>query len=313
MEQKKVIKKKKEKSRRKNDALNKKEKFRLFVQACVTVVSNGYIAGFAQMKIYKRDLKKLCVPGLNCYSCPGALGSCPIGALQAVLGNRQYHIAFYVLGFLMMVGAVFGRFICGWACPFGLVQDLLHKIPTPKKWKKLPGDRVLRYLKYVLLVVFVILMPLYVVDFVGQGEPWFCKLICPVGTLEGGIPLVSTSSDLQQMVGFLFAWKNLILIGVIVLAIFVYRPFCHYVCPLGVIYGLFNPIAFTRFKVDKKTCTNCKACKNVCKLDIPVYEKPNSVECIRCGMCMSICPESAIQYENAIRRKHVKKNDCTKA
>ena len=98
---------------------------RLFCQSAFTALSNGYLRGFAKGEIFTGDSKIVCVPGLNCYSCPGALGSCPIGALQAVLGSRKFQISFYVLGFLMMVGAICGRFVCGWLCPFGLVQDLL--------------------------------------------------------------------------------------------------------------------------------------------------------------------------------------------
>lgn len=264
------------------------------MQVIVAAVTNGYLIGFVKGKIFTGWTKQLCVPGLNCYSCPGALGSCPIGSLQAVLGSRNYKFAFYVTGFLMVVGAVFGRFVCGWLCPFGLVQDLLYKIPFFKKLRKLPGDRWLKYLKYVILIGFVILLPLFAVDIVGQGSPWFCKYICPAGTLEGGIPLVFSNSALQAAVGWLFAWKNLLLIALILLSIPVYRPFCRYLCPLGAIYGLFNPIAFYRYKIDRNSCTGCRACQKACKLDIPVYEKPNSPDCIRCGACKKACPHHAI-------------------
>lgn len=166
---------------------------RLWVQVLFTALTNGYVIGFTEGKIYRGTSKKLCVPGLNCYSCPGAIGSCPIGSLQAVIGSKNYKFSFYVIGFLMIFGSLMGRFVCGWLCPFGLVQDLLHKIPFVKKIKKVPFDRYLRYLKYVILVVFVIAMPLLLVGESGYGSPWFCKLICPSGTLLGGIPLVAKS------------------------------------------------------------------------------------------------------------------------
>jgi ferredoxin-type protein NapH len=267
---------------------------RLWVQIAVAAVSNGYLMGFLKGKIYTGKLKQLCVPGLNCYSCPGALGSCPIGAMQAVLGSRNYKFAFYVVGFLMLVGAAVGRFVCGWLCPFGLIQDLLYKIPFFKKLRKLPGDRYLKWLKYVLLIGFVILLPLYAVDAFGQGQPWFCKYVCPAGTLEGGVPLVLMNEGLRAAIGWLFAWKNLLLAVLLLLSILVYRPFCRYLCPLGAIYGLFNPIAFYRYRVDGEKCTKCGLCQKRCKLDIPVYQKPNSAECIRCGECIRACPHHAI-------------------
>lgn len=119
---------------------------------------------------------------------PRSEGACPIGALQAVIGNMDYKFSFYVLGFLFFIGALMGRFVCGWLCPFGLVQDLLHKIPFPKKIKTFKADKHLRKLKYAILLIFVLLLPLFLVDVLGQGSPYFCKLICPVGMLEGGIP-----------------------------------------------------------------------------------------------------------------------------
>lgn len=267
---------------------------RTAVQILFAALSNGYAAGFARGTIYKGPGKFVCVPGLNCYSCPGALGSCPIGAFQAVLSSRNYRFAFYVVGFLMVVGALLGRVVCGWLCPFGLVQDLLHKIPFPKKIRKVPGDRWLRWIKYVLLIGFVIVLPLTVVDVVGQGQPWFCKYICPSGTLLGGLPLIAANPALRAALGWLFTWKVAILVVLVLLSVVIYRPFCRYLCPLGAIYGLFNPIAVYRLKVEEDKCVRCGKCQGACKLNLAVYKTPNHVECIRCGDCMRACPTGAV-------------------
>lgn len=271
-----------------------KQRLRLFIQILFTAVSNSHVTGWVNGTIYRGATKYVCLPGLNCYSCPGSRGACPIGSLQATLSSRNYKFSFYVVGFLLIFGAVLGRLICGFLCPFGLVQDLLHKIPVPKKLKKLPGDKILKYLKYVILVGFVIILPLFAVNAYGQGDPWFCKYICPSGTLMAGLPLVNANGALAAAVGWLFAWKNIILIVLLVLSVFVFRPFCRYLCPLGAIYGLMNPIALYRLQVDCDKCTNCGVCKRVCPSDIDVNMQPNSPECIRCGDCMKACPESAI-------------------
>ena len=184
-----------------------KKHLRTLVQIGFTALTNGYAAGFANGTIYRGPSKSICLPGLNCYSCPGALGACPIGSLQSVLSSRNYQFSFYVVGFLIFIGAVFGRLVCGWLCPFGLVQDLLYKIPFPVKRKKLPGDRILKYLKYIILAGFVILLPLTVLDVVGQGQPWFCKYICPSGTLFAGLPLIGANPLLRSALGWLFTWK----------------------------------------------------------------------------------------------------------
>lgn len=265
------------------------------IQALWALLTNSYLVGFVQGKIYRGKLKNLCVPGLNCYSCPGAVGACPIGAMQAVIGNWNFKFAFYVAGFLVFVGALMGRFACGWLCPFGLVQDLLHKIPFPKKIGAFRGDRMLRKLKYAVLLVFVILLPMVLVDVLGQGAPYFCKLICPAGTLEGGIPLVLRNQSMQSALGWLYAWKNALLAATILLSILIYRPFCKYICPLGAIYSVFNPIAVFRYRVDKDVCINCKACAKVCSMQVDPVENANHPECIRCGACKKACPVDAIR------------------
>lgn len=268
--------------------------FRHGVQALWALLSNSYVMGFVHGKIYKGSLKNLCVPGMNCYSCPGALGACPIGAFQAVIGSRNYKFAFYIAGFLMFIGALIGRFVCGWLCPFGLIQELLHKIPFPKKIKRFRGDRLLRFLKYVILAVFVILLPLFLVDILGQGAPYFCKLICPVGTLEGGIPLVLLNKALRGTIGWLYTWKIAILAVTLFLSILIYRPFCKYICPLGAIYSVFNKISVFRYRVDEEKCIHCGKCAQNCDMGCDPVQDANDLECIRCGKCKKCCPTGAI-------------------
>ena len=270
-------------------------RIRLLIQCAFAALSNGHLMGFYTGKIYTGPLKVLCSPGMNCYSCPGALGACPIGALQAVLNSKQYHIALYVFGLLTVMGTVFGRLICGFLCPFGLVQDLLHKIPFPKKIRKLPGERYWRSLRFVLLGLFVILLPMVIHNLFGSGDPWFCKYICPVGTLEAGIPLVVLNPGLQGALGWHYVWKITILILILIASVMIYRPFCRYLCPLGAIYGFFNRFAIYRYHIDTEKCVECGICQNACKLDIPVWKKPNSIDCIRCGECRQACPTGAIK------------------
>ena len=285
--------------------MKKQRGFRLFFQIAFVALTNGYWLGFLKGKIYTGPLKALCVPGLNCYSCPGALSSCPIGALQAVLADRNFQFAFYVVGFLMITGALLGRLVCSWLCPFGLAQDLLYKIPLFRKIKKVRADRYLKYLKYVILALFVIILPMFVIDIVGQGQPWFCEWICPSGTLMAGWPLVFLNPQLGSALGWLYAWKNAILIAIILLSILIYRPFCRYLCPLGAVYGMLQPFSLYSYRVDEHTCNSCGECQKACKLDIAVYKTPNSPDCIRCGDCIRACPQHAVSA-GFIQRKSKK-------
>jgi len=264
------------------------------IQAVATLVTNANLKGFFDGKIYKGNTKVACVPGLNCYSCPGAIGSCPIGSLQAVIGSKKFSISYYVIGIIILIGALFGRLVCGLLCPFGFVQDLLYKIPTPKF--KIPAklDRVLRYMKYLILLTFVILLPMFLVDAFGNGAPYFCKLICPAGTLGGALPLLAKNEGLRSTIGFLFFWKLSILIVVVALSIFTYRPFCKYICPLGALYSFFNKVGFYKMEFVSDKCVNCGLCERACKMDISVRANPNSLECIRCGACTAACRHGAL-------------------
>ena len=170
-------------------------------QLGAALIGNGYFKGFITGDIFKGSTKFICFPGLNCYSCPGALGSCPIGALQAVIIDLRYRFSFYLLGFFVLLGTASGRLVCGWLCPFGLVQELFYK-NTPSE-KRLKLNFITRYLKYAVLLVFVVALPLFWLDDFGFGQPTFCKFICPAGTLQAGVPLLIVNESLRSAAGFL--------------------------------------------------------------------------------------------------------------
>ena len=266
------------------------------IQAGWGILTNGYVAGYlpGQPPIYQGPLKQLCVPGLNCYSCPGALGSCPIGSMQAIFDARDRGIAAYVIGYLAIIGLFVGRIICGWLCLFGLIQELLYKIPTPKIKVPKKVDEPMRYLKYVILIVMVFLLPFFYRTQYGAGEPFFCKYICPAGTLEGGILLLLLNETLRGAIGWLFRWKFLLLILCIASAIFIYRPFCKYICPLGALYGLFQKVSLIRMHVDEHSCVDCGTCAGTCRMGVDPHRTPNSNECIRCRECVHACPMQAL-------------------
>lgn len=261
-------------------------------QIIFAVSTNSYFKGYIEGKIYRGGSKRVCVPGMNCYSCPGALGSCPIG-LQAVIGSMKYTMSYYIIGFITLIGIIFGRFICGWMCPFGLIEDLLYKIPLPKI--KIKGKfKNLKYLKYVFLVGFVLFLPIIFKNEFGVSDPYFCKYVCPVGTIEGGIPLITMNKSLRYACGLLFRWKLFISISIVIISMVIFRPFCRFICPLGAIYSLFNRISFYKIEVDHDECTSCGLCVKKCDMDIEVFKNPNSSECIRRGKCKAACPRGAL-------------------
>ena len=267
---------------------------RKIMQLYFAVLFNANLKGFITGKIFTGKTKILCAPGINCYSCPGAVAACPLGSLQGAFSAKNHSTLYYVGGILLLYSIMFGRMICGWLCPFGLVQELVYKIKSPKL-KKSPVTRLLSYLKYAILVFFVFIVPI-TYGLRNVPLPAFCKYICPAGTIEGGLLLLSnkTNSPLLSILGPLFTWKFLLMISIIVGCIFIFRLFCRFICPLGALYGLFNKISVFGIKVDDSKCTHCGLCHAKCKVDI---RTPGDQECISCGECVGICPTKAISWK----------------
>ena len=251
-----------------------KNVLRKIIQIAAFGFTNFHVENFAKGTIYTGKWKEFCVPGLNCYSCPAAHFACPIGAMQAVAGSRNFSFSFYAVGIILAFGVILGRAVCGFLCPFGLIQELIALIPVPKlKLKK--GFRYLKYLKYVILVLFVLILPFAVRDVTELGLPWFCEYICPAGTLEAGLALIATNPFLAESIGTLFWLKLSILLAVIILCIFIYRFFCKVLCPLGAIYGLLNKISLYHVRCDASKCVHCGKCASACKMEVdPSYCTP---------------------------------------
>ena len=264
------------------------KKKRILIQSIATLIQNANLKGFFTGKIYTGQSKGVCVPGLNCYSCPGAVGACPIGSLQNALSAYKFRLPYYVVGLILFFGTLLGRLICGFLCPFGFLQDLLHKIPFPVKRKIFRADKYLRYIKYIILTFLVILLPICV-----KLTPFFCKYVCPSGTLAG-ILLAISDHSLFQAFGKLFTWKFIVLCIVVFSSVIIARPFCKYLCPLGAIYGPLNKISLYHMECDTAKCISCGKCSAVCDMCVDPVKDANSTECIRCLKCVHECPVKAI-------------------
>ncbi len=264
---------------------------RIAVQAVATALANGNLPGWLTGSLYRGPLKSVCVPGLNCYSCPGALGACPVGSWQSAMSGAYPKFPLYVLGLLLLFALAFGRMICGWLCPFGLVQDLLHRVPVPKLGKK-SWMRPLTRFRWAMLILAG--AGAYLAYFaVGTGKPLFCAYVCPAGMLEGALPLIALRPELFQAAGRLTVWKGAILAAFLLAMTAVYRPFCRFACPLGLWYGFWNRLAIFGVTVDETTCVHCGRCAQVCPMDAEIA---GDAHCISCGKCVTECPTAAISF-----------------
>ncbi|MBE0467081.1 MAG: 4Fe-4S binding protein [Candidatus Desulforudis sp.] len=264
---------------------------RRLVQFASALAANAHLTGFAEGRIYQGAVKQVCVPFLNCYSCPGALGACPVGSYQVMLAMPGHGVSMYVGGVVTTAGALGGRLVCGWLCPFGLLQEVLARPGA----RAVPIPRPLLWVKYLMLAA-VLILPALWVSSVGMGAPYFCTYVCPAGTLEAGLLLAARDPALRALMGPLFFWKVAVLAAFLAAMLFVYRPFCRTVCPLGAFYGLLNPVSLWRIRHSADRCRHCRACRDACPVKLPVDQSPNHPECIRCLECVRVCPAQALTF-----------------
>ncbi len=271
---------------------------RRLVQFLFALLANAYPGLFWGNPLYRGPLKGICFPGLNCYSCPLAPFACPLGSLQQSLASLRALPVMalkglaYVLGFFLLFGFFLGRLVCGWVCPFGLLQELIHRVPFPKR--RLP--HALRKVKFLVLLFMVILLPLLLVDALGYGKVWFCRLLCPAGTLEAGVFNLFLRPELRSLVAGLFYFKLALLFLILLLCLVYLRFFCVVLCPLGALYGLFNRWGLFRLSLRDEECLRCGLCEKVCPMELRIPQEMNGTECIRCLHCLDVCPSKGIRF-----------------
>lgn len=236
-------------------------------------IQTGFL--FAWLDPLMLRMHTVCSPVFHCYSCPLATFACPIGVLANF--SALHVFPFAALGILIFVGAAFGSFVCGWACPFGFLQDLVAKLPT----RKFTLPTWMGSFRYVSLIIFVIAIPF----FFGEGHPLFFCRLCPAGALEGAVPNVISSAVSGQPVIWPTATKSIILGLFIVAMFFTWRPWCTLFCPLGAIYSLFDwfSVFFLRFHRDR--CLDCTKCKSLCRDTGHPQWRVDGLRCVRCLEC----------------------------
>jgi len=225
-------------------------------------------------------LHNMCSPVFHCYACPWATFACPIGVIAQF--GALHAFSFVAVGTIVVFGALFGGFMCGWVCPFGFLQDLIAKIPTPKLTVPMRWG----YLRYVVLVVLVLAGPYWrgekPVNVAGVDVPLFICKVCPAGALEGAVPEVVKAAVKRTDIPWPSTLKIVILVLFLVAMFFVRRPWCTLFCPLGAIYGLFNRVSFFLLRFHDAKCVDCKNCRSMCQYGGRTEIRGSSASCNRC-------------------------------
>jgi polyferredoxin len=234
----------------------------------------------------------ICSPVFHCYSCPLATFACPIGILANF--SALHLFPFITVGMLVLIGILLGSIVCGWACPFGFLQDLAAKVPTPK----FDPPRWTGHFRYAVLVGTVIAVPY----FFGEGHWLFVCRFCPAGALEAAVPNIVSRAIAGQETAWPNALKLTILVLFLMAIFFVRRPWCRILCPLGAIFSLFNRFSafFLRFDLDK--CSSCERCHKLCEYGIEPDKSPNDLRCVRCLECTG-CSTDALVLGSIFERR----------
>jgi polyferredoxin len=212
-------------------------------------------------------------------------GLCPFGGVEALYtyittGSYIHHLgqANYILVFALLLTLILtGSFFCGWICPLGSVQEWLGKLGKKirgKKYNQIPKklDRILRYLKYLVLAVVIIQTARSFTLVFENIDPYY--------------NLFNIWTDEISITGYISV------IVVLTLSLFIERPFCRYACPLGALNGLFNSFSILNIKRNQDSCIDCKVCDLSCPANIEVskQDKIKDTACIRCMECVKNCP-----------------------
>ncbi|MCW4022131.1 MAG: 4Fe-4S binding protein [archaeon] len=297
----------------------------------------------------------LTVPTFSCYYASGRTATCVVWQLQSYLfpdfgtssvystsGVERLAIA---TGLLILMSIIFGRFLCGWICPFGLYMDLLTRLRKALKIKHWTlSDRtneVLRQSRYLIIATFLILSVILGmraiagVELVSETELGryleipFCQ-VCPAKPLfvlvEGALGFMDVDYMLSQTIGdfALTGWYltsiNLVILGVVTVGSFKIRRLWCRICPLGGLiaifsrFGPFKKISLIKLTKVEEKCTKCGICKRVCPPQVTeVYDdKGGDVtvsSCILCFRCVEMCPyEGCLQVEVAGKPIYKSKN-----
>jgi len=245
-----------------------------------------------------------CYPFFYCHACPVSTSACPLRAIEVGVFQKDFKWKLILFPILILgtVGVLFGRAVCAWACPIGLLQRGTGKVarklktnyPFFNRLGTIKFEPYLRYIKYIIILTLVVLTPILI--------GFMFTDICPVGVLTGTVPIMILNPGLY-IPTFYFFIAIIIFILFFILIFTVERGWCRYFCPVGAILAPFNKISLYQVSVDKDRCIHCNACSEVCPMGIDIPNMYRDPECILCGKCVEVCPKELITFKRGLHAR----------
>jgi NAD-dependent dihydropyrimidine dehydrogenase PreA subunit len=195
--------------------------------------------------------------------------------------------------FFVVLAIIGNKLICGWACPFGALQELIYSLPILRKIKRWKT-------------------PFGLTNTIRGGL--FCVVLLFLFGIVGGRKGFVIYHYLNPFNLFNLDFDHwLILVTVVVsltLAFFTYRPFCHLICPFGFVSWIAEQISLTRVRIDQEKCTDCGLCIKACPTEAAkdrVLDKLFGADCFSCARCLNVCPQDAIRYGSVFSKSSCEK------
>ena len=190
--------------------------------------------------------------------------------------------------FFIMLAVAGNKIICGWACPFGALQELIYSVPILRKIKKRKLPFIFTNTIRICLFITVLLLMFGIIG--GRKGFIIYHYLNPFNLFN--LDFEAFSILLTVIIALLVSFA-------------IYRPFCQFICPFGLVSWIAERFSIFRVRIDKEKCTQCGACIKACPLEAAegrVNGKKMPADCFSCARCLNVCPVDAIQYASFLKK-----------
>jgi polyferredoxin len=192
--------------------------------------------------------------------------------------NAGYAVPAVFFTLLIFMGAltvIGNKLFCGWSCPIGAIQEIIHRIPLPNRMRTRLSFKITNAVRSLFFVIFLVAVFLSSIDLYDYVNPF------------------------EALHWDLDLWMMAVLGVVLAASLFLFRPFCYLLCPVGLFTWVLEHVSIARVKVDREACDDCMLCtmQSPCPAVPAILEgKKSRPDCHACGICISTCPKDALKF-----------------